>query len=251
MKNIAVQLYSLRNLKQSFDETLTGVAAIGYNGVELIGTHNISADEMNALLHKHGLTACSAHVPMQVLDGDLKSVINFHKAVGNTSIVLPWIGEDMRGSDASTWVAFGKKLNGIGQQLADAGMSLHYHNHDFEMRVYDGKTAIDWLLESAKPENLKWEADVAWIARGGQDIVGMINKYSSRITRLHAKDNAPVGENVDQGGFADVGYGTVEWDLVLPAAKKAGIEWYIVEHDLPKDPMNTIKRGYEFLKKHL
>ena len=205
MKNIAVQLYSLRNLKQSFDETLTGVAAIGYNGVELIGTHNISADEMNALLHKHGLTACSAHVPMQMLDGD----------------------------------------------LADAGMSLHYHNHDFEMRVYDGKTAIDWLLESAKPENLKWEADVAWIARGGQDIVGMINKYSSRITRLHTKDNAPVGENVDQGGFADVGYGTVEWDLVLPAAKKAGIEWYIVEHDLPKDPMNTIKRGYEFLKKHL
>lgn len=251
MKNIAVQLYSLRHLKESLDEVLAGVAKIGYNGVELIGTHNISATEMIGLLGKHGLKASSAHVPMQVLNSDLQGVIDFHKAVGNNDIVIPWIGEDMRGSDASTWVSFGKKLNDLGQKLADVGMTLHYHNHDFEMRVFDGQTAMEWMLDAAKPENLHWESDVAWIARGGQDIVRMVNKYGSRITRFHAKDNAPVGQNVDQGGFADVGYGTVEWDRVLPAAKNAAVEWYVVEHDLPKDPMHTIQRGYDFLRKSL
>lgn len=248
---IAVQLYSLRNLKDSLDTVLAGVAKIGYNGVELVGTQGVSAAELKGLLDKHGLVACSAHVPMQAINNDLQGVIDAHKTVGNNNIIIPWIGEDMRGSDAATWESFGKKLDGIGKRLADAGMNLHYHNHDFEMRVFDGKPAISWMLDAADPKNLKWESDIAWIARGGQDIVEMVNKYGSRITRFHAKDNAPVGQGVDEGGFADVGYGTVEWDRVLPAAKNAAVEWYIVEHDLPKDPMHTIKRGYDFLRKNL
>ena len=51
-------------------------------------------------------------------------------------------------------------------------------------------------------------------------------------------------------GFADVGYGTLDGPL-LPAAKAAGGEWYIVEHDLPKDPVQTVNRSCEFLQKAL
>ncbi|MFN8440839.1 MAG: sugar phosphate isomerase/epimerase [Caldilineaceae bacterium] len=248
---IAVQLYSLRNLKLPFDEILGGVAAIGYSGVELINNHGISSDEMKALLSKHNLVACSAHVPIQAIESDPQAVIDFHSAVDNHVIVIPWIGEDMRGSDAATWQSFGRKLDGIGQRFADAGMKLLYHNHDFEMRVFNDQTGIEWMLDAAKPSNLGWEADVAWIARGGQQIERLLDKYAGRIPRLHAKDNAPVGQNVDQGGFADVGHGTVEWPGVLAAAKRAGVEWYVVEHDLPKDPMHSIKRSYEFLSANL
>ena len=71
MLPIAVQLYSLRNLDMPFDEVLGKVAEIGYTGVETVGNHNLSADEMNALLTKHGLKAVSAHVAISAMDQDL------------------------------------------------------------------------------------------------------------------------------------------------------------------------------------
>lgn len=251
MNKIAVQLYTLRNLKLPFDHLLGEVASIGYSGVELVGDHGLSADEMKALLDKHQLKAVSAHVMLQAIESDLNKVVKFHKAIGNHDIIVPWIGEDLRGTDGETWSNFGRKLNAIGQKLADVGMRFHYHNHDFEMRVADGLTGIEWMLDAAQPTNLNWEADVAWIQRGGQDIAALLTKYSGRIKRLHAKDNAPVGQHVDQGGFADVGHGTIEWKSVLSAAKTSGVEWYVVEHDLPKDALSTIKRGFEYLKKHI
>jgi sugar phosphate isomerase/epimerase len=52
-------------------------------------------------------------------------------------------------------------------------------------------------------------------------------------------------------GFADVGHGVLDWAALLPAAKAAGAEWYIVEHDLPKEPLVSIRRSFEFLQNAL
>ena len=81
---IVVQLYSLRSLPESFDELLGQVAAIGYPGVETVGAHGLSSDEMSALLDKHGLKViirplCSC----SLLQNDLGEVIAFNKAIGN------------------------------------------------------------------------------------------------------------------------------------------------------------------------
>ena len=47
--------------------------------------------------------------------------------------------------------------------------------------------------------------------------------------------------------LGDVGHGILDWSALLPAAKAAGGEWYIVEHDLPKDAFAMARRSYEFL----
>ena len=46
---------------------------------------------------------------------------------------------------------------------------------------------------------------------------------------------------------ADVGTGTLDWDAILPAAKAAGVEWFVVEHDFPSDPLGSIRASYDFL----
>ena len=81
--------------------------------------------------------------------------------------------------------------------------------------------------------------------------VKLLQQFAGRCPRIHCKDVAPEGENQDQMGFADVGYGTLDWSALLPAAKAAGAEWYIVEHDLPKQPLASVKRSFEFLAKQL
>ena len=244
---IAVQLYSLRNLTLPFADLLAEVAAIGYKGVETTSNHGCTADEMNALLAKTGLQVVSAHVGLAAIEADLDGVIAFNKAVGNTTLVVPWIPEAARAAGSSGWIELGRTLEAVGQRCADAGMRLLYHNHAFEMAEIEGKLAIDWLLGAAKPELLGFEIDLAWVERGGQSGVQLLNRYAGRCPRVHCKDLAPAGQNEDQMGFADVGHGIIDWSALLPAAKAAGAEWYIVEHDLPKEPLTSVRRSFEFL----
>lgn len=248
---IAVQMYTLRHLQLPLDQLLGEIARIGYQGIEIGGEHKAGVEETNALLNKHGLRIVAAHVMLQTLEADPQKVFDFNRSVGNTAIVIPWIGEDLRGKDAKGWLNLAAKFERLGQRCAEAGMRLLYHNHDFEMAEVEGKTGIEWLLDSADPAALGWEADLAWIQRGNQDIARLLRKYAGRIPRVHAKDLAPAGTGQDEGGFADVGYGTVDWSTVLPAVKAAGPEWYVVEHDLPREPLTTIRRSFEFLKGHL
>ncbi len=94
------------------------------------------------------------------------------------------------------------------------------------------------------PEHLQWEPDLAWIVRGEADALALLQRYAGRCPCIHVKDLAPEGQNEDEMGFADVGYGTLNWETLLPATQAAGAEWYIVEHDLPKEPIKTIQRSY-------
>ncbi|MCX6049676.1 MAG: sugar phosphate isomerase/epimerase [Chloroflexi bacterium] len=248
---IALQLYTLRNLTLSFPELLAEVAAIGYKGVETTSNHGCTVDEMRALLDKNQLQVVSAHAGLPLLESDLDGVIAFNKGIGNNTLVVPWIPEAARAGGAEGWQALGRTLDGYGQRCADAGMRLLYHNHAFEMVEIEGKVAIEWLLDAAKPQNLGFEIDLAWVARGGQDGVKLLQQYTGRCPRIHCKDVAPAGQNEDQMGFADVGHGTLDWSALLPAAKAAGAEWYIVEHDLPKDALASVKRSFDFLKQQL
>ncbi|MEZ4617706.1 MAG: sugar phosphate isomerase/epimerase [Caldilineaceae bacterium] len=206
---------------------------------------------MKALLKQHNLQVCSTHVAISALDADLDGVIAFNKAIGNFTLVVPFLAPDDRGTDSASWSALGERLDAIGQRCRAAGMQLLYHNHAFEMETIDGKLAIDWLMGGAAPINVGFEVDLAWVVRGGQDGVAILQNYSGRCPRVHCKDLAPAGQNEDQMGFADVGHGTMDWSALLPAAKAAGAEWYIVEHDLPKEPLQSVRRSYEFLQSQL
>lgn len=245
---IAVQMYSLRSLTDSLDEVLGQVAAIGFAGIETVGDHGVSADAMNALLDKHGLKVASTHVSINEAQEDLDGVIAFNKAVGNDVIIVPALPEELRAKSAENWVKVGQLLDGIGARCASAGMRLLYHNHWWEMDRFDGKLAIDWLLESSSPENVGFEPDLAWIVRGGADPLELLTKYSGRYPRVHVKDLAKPGESDNSMDLADVGYGTLDWDALLAAVKAGGAEWYVVEHDLPPVPLAGVARSFEFLK---
>lgn len=246
-KPIAVQLYTLRHLEQPLSEILHHVAEMGYHGVETVGDHGISAGEMTDLLDANNLTACSSHVPLARLEEELGKVIAFNQAISNDCLVLPALPQEERPQDAAGWLEVGRRLDAIGQRCADAEMRLLYHNHAWEMVELDGKLALDWLFEGAMEDNLQWEPDIAWIVRGDVDPVELLERYSGRCPRIHVKDIAPEGQNEDQMGFADVGYGVLDWSTLLPAAKAAGGEWFVVEHDLPKDPLATARRSFDFL----
>ena len=241
MPNLAVQMYTLRTLQTPPDEILAAVAAIGYQGVELAGTYGLTASTLRDLLQSHGLRAVSAHVSLDALEADLPGVVSYHKTIGNDVLVVPWLPEALRGADSASWQKLGERLAKLARRCAHANMKLMYHNHDFEMVLIEGRPAIDWLLEAAGPA-VGFEIDLAWVQAGGQDPAAMLQKYSGRTSRVHAKD-----WNARQRDIADVGAGDVNWDEVLAAAADAGVEWLIVEHDRPADPLASVGNSYAYL----
>lgn len=245
---IALQLYTLRSLKLTPDEIFAAVAGIGYAGVELAGTYGLPAAELRARLDAHGLRVVSAHVALDALEDDLPGIIRYHKAIGNNTLVVPWVSEALRSKSSEGWRALGTRINTLGRRCASAGMRLMYHNHDFEMVLLDGKPAIDWLLQSAAPAGVGFEMDVAWAQFGGQDVPALLARYAGRCSHIHAKD---LGDNAEEHGLADVGSGKLDWDAILPAARAAGVDWYIVEHDFPTEPLASVGRSYAFLSSKL
>ena len=92
----------------------------------------------------------------------------------------------------------------------DAGLGFGWHNHAFEFEKLADGTIPQVAIFEGGPD-LEWEADLAWVIKGGADPLQWIRTFADRLTAAHVKDIAPEGENKDEDGWADVGQGTVDW----------------------------------------
>ena len=246
---IAVQMYTLRNIA-SLEEQLKIVHDAGIHAVETVGKQNTSAGDLKQLLDKYSIKVVSTHVQLSDLRSGFDDVVAFNKSIGNTTLVVPYLKKEERPTDAAGWIALGKELGGISKKVQAKGMTLAYHNHDFEIVDFNGKTGLELMFDGAGPK-LKAELDLAWIARAGYDPAALLGKFRGRVFAVHAKDNAPPGQAKQEEGFAALGKGVLDWNAILPAAARAGVQWYIIEHDHPLDPAAVIKTGAAYLNEHL
>ncbi|MDR7342771.1 sugar phosphate isomerase/epimerase [Pantoea alhagi] len=235
----ALQMYTLRNVG-SADEQFAMAHKAGFKNVEIVGTHDLSAAQLRAELQKYQLNVTSSHVQLSVLENQYQETVSFSKAVNNRTLIVPWIDPEHRPDSKQAWIDFAERLNRLGAKLRHDGLQLAYHNHNFEMKKYQGETALDIILQHTQPENLMIELDVAWVSRGGQDPVRFLKTYPGRFYAIHAKDNSSIGIRDDEMNFAPLGEGILDWGTILPAAKQSGVKWFIIEHDKPKDPWSII-----------
>ncbi len=251
MTQLAVQLYTLRSLLdgslKSFETVIASIAEKGFQAVETAGLPDANVKDIRAVLDTYGISVCSAHIAMVTLEADFKNQVKTHQALANNNLVIPFLQPNMRGSNAEEWKVVAKRIGHVANACDKAGMQLHYHNHEFEMVSFENKTALE-IIAAEAGENLNIELDLAWVVRGEQDPSKLLEHFSGRVTRVHVKDIAPDGKNLDEDGWADVGHGIMDWKHLLPKATMVGAEAFIVEHDNPKDPEKTISRGIEFIK---
>lgn len=230
---LSFQLYSARKFPP-LDSQLALLAELGYRNVEPFGALYGDVDALAAGLAKHGLAAPSAHFDLSMLENEPARAIDIAEKLGVELVVAPYLVAELRPTDAAGWRDLGSRLSLARQRLEDSGLDLGWHNHDFEfVKLADGSVPLDLILE-ADPE-LLWEADVAWMFRAGVDPAAWLDRYADRIGSLHVKDVAPPGGNVDEDGWADIGHGVLDFPAIIAAARRAGVELYIVEHDNPSD----------------
>lgn len=268
---VALQLYSVRDAANAdLDGTLKQVKEMGFDGVELAGLYDYSAEEVRELCKKHGLTPISAHVNMaQTLQDGPEATYDLYQTIGCKFVVIPHVSSNYCKADED-FSELVKICKNLGNVAKDRGMQLCYHNHDFEFtNMIDGKHMLDALYESVEPDLLQTQLDTCWVNVGGETPAEYVRKYAGRCRIVHLKDffgqksdNMYALIGVDDGAakesqenqtfeFRPVGYGVQDFPAILKAAEESGTEWIVVEQDEPsmgKTPLECAKMSIEYLK---
>jgi len=260
---VALQLYTVRDeMEKDFLGTLKAVREIGYEYVELAGLHGHTPEEAKAMLEEAGLKAMSAHVALAELETD--SVLDGYKTIGCDYIVIPYLAEGSRPGDEG-FFPFMDQLRTIGQWCRDRGMTLLYHNHDFEYFVMpDGSFGLDYMYSNIAPELLQTELDLCWVKVAEQDPVEYLKKYADRAPVVHFKDY--VGEKSEgmynligqkdtakitsTFAFRPVGDGCQDFPSIVKAVYETNAKYVVVEQDQTYDmpQLEAAKRSFDYLK---
>ena len=238
---VGLQLYSVREqCKNDLPGTLAAVAQIGYRGVEFAGYHGRSAKELRKLLDDNGLIACGTHTPYEsVLDDKLKETVEFNRTIGNPYLIVPWMNET---KSKQEWLKRANLFNDIADKVKADNMWVGYHAHAHDFKQVEGESAWDLFFGNTKAEVIM-QLDTGNCWAGGADPVAVLNKYPNRARTIHLKPHGG-------GPEAVIGEDKVDWKAVFAFCEGKGkTEWYIVEHETGKDPLDAVKRNFEALKK--
>lgn len=264
---VGIQVYSLREeASKDFEGTMKKVKELGYDFVELAGLYGIPAAEIKAILDKLELPCYSAHVSDLMGDGDLEKVLDDYVTIGCKYVVVPYLAEGLRPGDPN-FDDILAKIENVGKKARAKGLTLLYHNHDFEfIKMPDGSYGLDYMYNNTAPENLQTELDTCWVNVGGENPAEYVKKYTGRAPVVHLKDfegskseqmyeligiKSEKKENVQNTfRFRPVGYGKQDFPAILEAAVAAGASYVVVEQDQWYDTpaLECAKMSRDYLK---
>jgi sugar phosphate isomerase/epimerase len=241
-KSLNVQLYTVRDsVSKNLEGTLERLAGLGYKNIELYGYNGTffgkTASEFKTILANTGIKVLSSHhttgIAMKgkgtLSDGWDKAVEDVH-AIGAEYMVCAFLFPNERTPEIY------KSLPAMFEKAATAtkagGIQFAYHNHDFEFEKLGDTLVYDFLLNNTPADLVKMEMDLYWISKAGQDPVQYFEKYPGRFHLWHVKDM-----EAGTKAITEVGNGTIDFDRIFKARKKAGLKYWFVEQDTSKRDM--------------
>lgn len=244
MRPVGYRLYSSRNFSPLSD-TLELLRETGYSYVEGYGQMLGNQDNISKvarLLEANQLEMPSAQFNLSTIQNAPEKIIDAAQVLGIKVVVMPYIVEALRPRTREGWQSFGHLLTDMAQPLMDAGLQFAYRNTDFEFMPLDsGERPLELILGSSP--DLKFEFDAAWAHRAGVNPEDWIKAYAEKLLLVHIKDVAHMGRNINEDGWADVGYGVMNWKQIWDALDAAEVQYRFVDHGNPADHWRFARRA--------
>ena len=254
-KSLAVQLYTVREaVAKNLEGALEQLAGLGYKNIELYGYNGTffgkTVDEFKTILANTGIKVLSSHhttgIAMKgkgtLADGWDKAIEDI-QTIGAEYMVCAFLFPNERTPEI--YKSLPAMLDKAGAATKTAGIQFAYHNHDFEFEKLDDTLAYDFLLKNTSPDLVKMEMDLYWISKAGHDPLQYFDKYPGRFHLWHVKDM-----EAETKAITEVGNGTIDFDRIFAARKKAGLKYWFVEQDTSKrDKFESLKISRDYLAK--
>lgn len=252
-RTLGIQLYSVRDaVAKDLPGTLERLAKLGYTKLEIYGYDGTffgrTTAEFKKILSGTGMQVISSHhlaghgmkAQGTMLNGWDKAVDDLHELGAKYMACAYLFPEERTG-------AFYEQLPGLlnksGKRCKSAGIQFAYHNHDFEFEKYGDATLYEYLLKNTDPELMKMELDLYWIVKAGQDPIAWFEKYPGRFPLWHVKDMEKGTKDI-----TEVGNGSIDFDQIFAARKKAGLkEWFVEQDDSKGDIFKSIEQSHRYL----
>lgn len=264
-----VQMYMFAaEFKNDPAGTLKKLAAIGYGYVEAYAMAITNIGEFKKMLADAGLGCPSGHFAFGFMDTE--KLLNDAQELGVRyviSSVLPpeppkdgnmaALMQKMNHLTADDFKRMAAIANDIAERAKKRGLEFAYHNHNVEFRkLENGETGYAILLKETDPNLVKFEVDAGWMAAGGANPAALITANAGRVRLLHFKDfstiTPPINELSESAGahIVDLGTGVAPLKAAYVAARKAGVKYFIVDHDPPfhgKTTLEAAKVDYAYV----
>lgn len=237
---VGLQLYTLRDMMAAdVSKTLKLVASVGYQELEFAGYFDHSTKDIRQIMNGEGLSAPSAHIPLATFrQQGINQVIDSALEMGHQYVVIPYLSKEQRGTSIDVFKQLANECNQWGEDCRKQGLTLAYHNHDFEFQRTDGELPYHVLLNEVEAQNMVMELDLYWVVKAQQDPISYFTQHPGRFHMLHVKDMDT------SGNFADVGTGTIDFAKIFAESGLAGVKHYFVERDQTPDKLRTIRQGF-------
>mgnify|MGYP006295024777 FL=1 len=249
--NIAVQTrpWGPERNQNDLAGILSEIAAAGYDGFE-IGAQHLDLDHPEAfqqLRAEYGLEIVGVHVGGEIYEPqavaaaltNLERAVAFAAAVGAT--FLPFSGKLKENKTEAQMRNQAASLNQIGALANDAGLTLAYHNHFWE--IQDDAAELHYLMDHTDPALVSFCLDVAWVYRGGGDPVTLVTEMleKERIGYFHLKDTT-------EDEWKELGRGAVDLPAILRGIEAQGYAGRLVveQDETRREPAESacISRDY-------
>lgn len=239
---LAVQLYSVREaLTADAAGTLAALAQMGYTHVEPYKVDDW-VEPLAEAFEANGLAARSTHA--NPIDGDRDAIFAACHRLGVQRLIQPSSPREIW-TDPAAVSDFATKLNALAAEVADAGLVLGYHNHEFEIESeLDGRRGLEFLADQLDPA-IELQVDTYWAQVGGADVPALLDTLGQRVTSIHIKDGDGTRDTKNQ---VAVGAGQIPVLDFIDAAKH--IDTGVVElDDTSLDMMTQVRDSHTFLRK--
>lgn len=239
---LGIELWTVRtDLKNDYLGTLTRVAKLGYQEVEIFSTYLDWPTEYAREVRKHldsvGLTCASTHNGMRAFTAEaLGKTVELNNILGSRLAVVASVPkiETLDG-----WRKATESFADVAERLRPHGISAGFHNHQQEWTPLDGELPIE-IVAKGTPQDFAMQFDVGPAVQHGIDAAAWIRAHPGRVRSMHMRDwSATLG--YDNIGF---GEGNCPWAAIFDAAKGV-CESYQVEngHSRPEQEWGIAERS--------
>jgi sugar phosphate isomerase/epimerase len=227
---------------------------VGFSGS---GFFNKDIREFRKMLDDHGLKAPSLHTDLDTLSNKMGALAEGAHTLNSTYVVLPAIPDEKR-KTLDDYKRMAELFNKIGAEAKARGIRYAYHNHGYGLSPMDGQIPLNVIFEQTDPKLVFFEMDLYWTTAGGADPIELLTKHKGRYRLMHVKDMKKKVHFSGDGGDAKqwielwdymttVGDGVLDIPNIVKTARANGLEHFIVEQDIVKQPEIALKRSYDHL----